>query len=373
MFGKTQKPSESKTAADAAGEDVAGDMALDTLAGFLRSMAEFALEHDAMDVATFRATAEAWAKHVTIATPPPGAGPEDGKTRKGRREWEGLRRFVREYCQLTSKRVVEVSTDLRQVIWVFIRNLSQAFAEDAEVHGKVRFQLVRLESLVEASGTAELKREVLGTVTMLKDLLEERSQRQTKQMQSLGAQVQTLGHELESARKESETDPLTRISNRKAFDEYLSRSVEVHKAFSNPMSMLIVDIDHFKTVNDSCGHVTGDDVLCQVADALIKVFLRKNDFVSRLGGDEFAIILRDTGEGDARVLAERVLGRIRALRVAAPNEQTVEVSVSIGLATMERDDDEKTWLARADRCLYAAKAEGRDRVSTKTASGSEGA
>jgi len=339
-------------------------MALDTLAGILRSMAEFALEQEGTDIPTFRAAAEAWAKHVTLATPPPGLGAEDAKTRKGRREWEGVRRFVREYCQSSTKRVAEVSTDLRHVIWVFIRSFSQAFTEDEEVDERVRFQLIRLESLVEANATAELKREVLGTVGMLKALLEERSQRQTKQMQLLGAQVRTLGHQLEFARKESETDPLTRISNRKAFDEYLARSVEVHKAFSDPMSMLIVDIDHFKAVNDSCGHVIGDEVLRQVADALVKVFLRKNDFVSRLGGDEFAIILRETGVVDARSLAERVLGRIRALRVAASDEQTIEVTVSIGLAAIDGGDDEKTWLDRADRGLYAAKEGGRDRVAT---------
>ena len=348
---------------EVAGENAAGDMALDTLAGILRSMAEFALEQEGMDIPTFRAAAEAWAKHVTLATPPPGLGTDDAKTRKGRREWEGVRRFVREYCQSSTKRVAEVSTDLRHVIWVFIRSLSQAFAEDEGVDERVRLQLIRLESLVEANATAELKREVLGTVGMLKALLEERSQRQTKQMQLLGTQVRTLGHQLEFARKESETDPLTRISNRKAFDEYLARSVEVHKAFSDPMSMLIIDIDHFKAVNDSCGHVIGDEVLRQVADALVKVFLRKNDFVSRLGGDEFAIILRETGIVDARALAERVLGRIRALRVAAPDEKTLEVTVSIGLAAIDGSDDEKTWLDRADRGLYAAKEGGRDRVA----------
>jgi hypothetical protein len=83
MFGKSQKPSEGKEPADPAGGNVAGDMALDTLAGVLRSMAEFALEQDATDIPTFRATAEAWAKHVTLATAPPGAAEDDAKTRKG--------------------------------------------------------------------------------------------------------------------------------------------------------------------------------------------------------------------------------------------------------------------------------------------------
>jgi len=370
MFGKGQKAPDSKSTEEAGHEaepctaPPVGDMAVDTLAGVLRSMAEFALEQDATDIPTFRVTAEAWAKHVTLATSPPGAHEDDLRARKGRREWEGVRRFVRDYCQSSAKRVSDVTTDLRQVIWVFIRNLSQAFTDDEDIDGRVRLQLGRLEQLVEANSTADLKREVMDAVGMLKATLTERSARQQKQMQLLGTQVQTLGSELESARRDSETDPLTRISNRKAFDEYLARSVEIYRAFATPMSMLVLDIDCFKMVNDNNGHITGDDVLREVADSVVKVFLRKNDFVARLGGDEFAIVLRETGARDATSLADRVLGRIRALRIPTSNDQVLQVTVSIGLAEIQPNDDEKSWFERADKCLYAAKQDGRDRLST---------
>jgi diguanylate cyclase len=361
MFGRAPRPPANPPPSDEdKPETIAGDMALDTLAGVLRSLADFALEQDGSDIATFRATAEAWAKHVTLATAPPGSAEDDAKTRKGRREWEGVRRFVRDYLQGSAKRVGEVSTDLRQVIWVFIRNISQAFAADEAIDGRLLVQLGRLETLVEANSTADLKREVLDAVGMLKSLIAERSDRHQKQLQVLGAQVRSLGHELESARKESETDPLTRISNRKAFDEYLARSVEMHKAFGDSMVMLIIDVDHFKAVNDSYGHITGDEVLRQVADALVKVFLRKKDFVSRLGGDEFAVILRETKLADARTLADRVLGRIRSLLIATTNDETINVTASIGLGQIREGDDEKAWFERTDRGLYAAKQSGRN-------------
>jgi diguanylate cyclase len=364
MFGRSPKKQDDSPAAKPDGDSGYGEMALDTLAGILRSMADYALEQDGTDIPSFRAAAEAWAKHVTLATPPPGAHEDDSKTRGGRREWEGVRRFVREYCRCSSKRVSEVTTDLRQVIWVFIRNLSQAFTQDEEVDSRLRVQMARLEQLVHASEAADLKREVLDAVTMLQGILEDRSQRHRKQLQVLGAEVRTLGHELESARRESETDPLTRISNRKAFDDYLARSVEIHQAFHDPMSMLIVDVDHFKTVNDSSGHITGDEVLQQVADAVVKVFLRKNDFVARIGGDEFAVILRETKLDDARALAERVVGRVRSLLIATSNGEKRTVTVSIGLAAIAIGDDQKTWFDRTDRYLYAAKEAGRDRVSS---------
>jgi diguanylate cyclase len=371
MFGRSPKKDENKkdedvAAANSTVESNQGEMALDTLAAILRSMADYALEQEGVDVAAFRTLAEAWAKHVSLATPPPGAHEDDAKTRGGRREWEGVRRFVREYCRSSAKRVSDVTTDLRQVIWVFIRNLNQAFAQDQNVDGRLCMQMDRLEQLVHGSQTGDLKREVMDAVAMLKSILEERAQRHEKQLQVLGAQVRSLGHELESARRESETDPLTRIGNRKAFDDYLARTVEIHKAFGDPMSMLVVDVDHFKAVNDSAGHITGDEVLQQVADAVVKVFLRKNDFVARIGGDEFAVILRETKLEDARVLAERVASRVRALLIATSNGEKRNVTVSIGLSQIASGEDEKTWLERCDRCLYAAKEAGRDRVSSGT-------
>lgn len=364
MFRRSPKKDEDVAVANPTGDSNQGEMALDTLASILRSMADYALEQEGVDVAAFRTLAEAWAKHVSLATAPPGTHEDDAKTRGGRREWEGVRRFVREYCRSSAKRVTDVTTDLRQVIWVFIRNLNQAFAQDQDVDGRLCSQMDRLEQLVHGSQTGDLKREVMDAVGMLKAILEERAQRHQKQLQVLGAQVRSLGHELESARRESETDPLTRIGNRKAFDEYLARTVEIHKAFGDPMSMLVVDVDHFKGVNDSAGHVTGDEVLQQVADAVVKVFLRKNDFVARIGGDEFAVILRETKLADARVLAERVASRVRSLLIATSNGEKRTVTVSIGLAQIAPGEDEKSWLERCDRCLYAAKEGGRDRVSS---------
>jgi len=362
MFGKAPRPPETNPPEDGPASNQVADGALDTVATILRSVAEFALEQDGTDVPSFRATAEAWAKHVTLATAPPGVPEDDARTRKGRREWESVRRFVREYCQNSCRRAVTVTADLRQVIWVFIRNLSQAFTQDEEIDGRLHVQMSRLETLVESNATDELKREVLDAVVTLKQILKERAERQHKQMEVLGDQVRALGDDLECARRESETDPLTRVPNRKGFDEYVARSVEMHKAFGQAMSLLIVDVDHFKTVNDSNGHMTGDGVLRNVANSLVKVFLRKNDFVARLGGDEFAVVLRETSEADARVLAERVLARIRALRVAGTATEALAVTVSIGLARIQIDDDEKTWFERADRALYVAKQNGRDRV-----------
>ena len=337
-------------------------MALDTLASILRSLAEFALDQEGTDVRTFCQEAEAWAQHVTVAAPAPGAIEPAAGGAAGRRDWQGIRQFVREYCRSSAKHAASVTADLRDVIWVFIRNFSQAFALDEETDERIRQQVERLEKLVTASAAAELKREALDAIGSLTLAVEERRERQRARMASLGETVRTLGDELETARREGETDPLTRVFNRKAFDAYLERSVEIFRAFRQQACLLVIDVDRFKGINDALGHTVGDQVLRVVADAIVRVFLRKSDFVARFGGDEFAVVLRETALENALSLAERVLVRARGVKIPTGGGE-VAVTLSIGAAAIEAGDDARSWFDRADKGLYASKTAGRDRVA----------
>ncbi|WP_295589900.1 diguanylate cyclase [uncultured Lamprocystis sp.] len=368
MFGrKPREPASTPSTTPVAlieGDDQLGRMAVDALASTLRSMREFALEQDEVDLDTFREHAEAWARHVTLGTPPPGAATLTGDTEgpTGWRDWRGIRQFVRDYCQGTALHASSVTSDLRDVIWVFIRNFSQAFTRDEESDVQIRQQIARLERLVVEDGAAaDLKREVLDVVGRLTQAYEERWQNQRQQMAALDQTVRTLGDALESAKKEGETDPLTRVGNRKALDTYLERSVEIHRAFRQPCSVLLVDLDHFKDLNDTLGHAAGDQVLVAVAKTIVLLFLPKNDFVARFGGDEFAVVLRETAVQDAVRLADRVLANIRAC-VLTVDGQRVTLSCSIGAAALEIADTPRSWFERADRGLYAAKSAGRNQV-----------
>jgi len=338
------------------------EQAVDTLGAVLRSMAEFALQQEQTDTDSFREVAEAWAQHVLLAAPSPGALATVARppaSDSGRRDWEGVRRFVHAYCRSSSSHAANVAGDLREVIWVFVRNFTESFSTEEATDERLQAQLARLERLVDASDVAQLKREVLDTVGTLTQALGERRARQRAQMATLGETVRALGDELASARRDGETDPLTRLFNRKALDAYVEESVRMFGAFRQDTCLLLIDVDQFKTINDAWGHPAGDDVLRQVADALARVFMRKSDFVARYGGDEFAVVLREAALGDAARLAERVLSRMRVLRIPAGDRQ-IGVTVSIGAAALGREDDAKRWFERADRGLYAAKAAGRD-------------
>jgi diguanylate cyclase len=333
------------------------DMALDTLGAVLRTMGDHALDQEKMDAAAFSALAERWAQHVLLAAP----APSSVSGTDVRRNWLGVREFVEDYCRGAGSHSRTVTGDLRQVVWVFIQNLSHAFAQDEQTDARLRDQLARLEKLAESSTTGELKREVLATVMTVSQTVEDRRKRQREQMDVLGAQVRSLGTELESARRESETDPLTRLYNRKALDEYLARSIELYRAFAHETCLLLIDVDRFKGINDGFGHITGDEVLRKVADSVMRTFLRKNDFVARYGGDELAVVLRETSVTDTLHLAERLMKSIRGIEIERTGHR-LSITTSIGVARLTPGHDIAGWLEAADKALYKAKQEGRNRA-----------
>ncbi|MGX5201579.1 GGDEF domain-containing protein [Aliikangiella sp. IMCC44632] len=154
-------------------------------------------------------------------------------------------------------------------------------------------------------------------------------------------------------------DPLTQISNRAAFDEAISREVCNFKRHLTNFSLLVIDIDWFKQVNDTYGHLAGDSVLKSVAQT-IKSTLRRSDEVFRYGGEEFVVILSNTPVEGARFIAERVRKAIKKLTIKS--HEKINVTASIGVAAPSTVQDASDTLYQADKALYQAKEEGRDKV-----------
>ncbi len=169
----------------------------------------------------------------------------------------------------------------------------------------------------------------------------------------------------------SYTDALTGLPNRRRFDEVLKRAWKSARRTAKPLTLLIVDADHFKRYNDRYGHAVGDAVLQGLAQGLAKSVYRPNDLVSRVGGEEFALLLPDTDETGALRVADEVHARIAGLAVGSAGIGAGAVTVSIGLASVDdRDADAADLHRRADEALYAAKAGGRNR--TVRARGTDG-
>ena len=156
-------------------------------------------------------------------------------------------------------------------------------------------------------------------------------------------------------------DPLTDTGNRIAMDQTLQREIELARRHMQPLSLLMLDIDHFKQVNDTHGHGAGDDVLKAVA-ASIKNQLRNVDMVFRYGGEEFLILLSNTSREAAALVGERLRCAVQAEDYPA-NGCTVELTVSLGCSTLLPGESAESLLRRADSALYVAKREGRIRLA----------
>ncbi|RME35670.1 MAG: GGDEF domain-containing protein [Gammaproteobacteria bacterium] len=156
------------------------------------------------------------------------------------------------------------------------------------------------------------------------------------------------------------TDPVTGLNNRSALEQALEHQVELARRHGNPLSLLMVDIDFFKLVNDRHGHLAGDSLLRELGTRLVEC-VRRSDVIFRYGGEEFSILLNNTDLAGARRLAERVRIAIEEKPFAHGHKQ-IPITVSVGVATLNKNEDGRSLVARADRALYQAKEAGRNQV-----------
>ncbi|HHH43264.1 MAG TPA: diguanylate cyclase [Gammaproteobacteria bacterium] len=177
------------------------------------------------------------------------------------------------------------------------------------------------------------------------------------------AEIDTLRAELDRVRKEAVRDPLTGLSNRRAFDECLADSLDQTLQELKRICLLMIDVDHFKDINDRHGHQIGDKILQYIASVLRKNFKGK-DLVSRYGGDEFAVIVENAPSAGVYNIAETVRRQIdeSSLKRTDTGEPLGDVTVSIGFECARPGDTPEKLLDRADKALYQAKLDGRNRV-----------
>lgn len=170
-----------------------------------------------------------------------------------------------------------------------------------------------------------------------------------------------LGRRIDELRRLSTTDPLTGLANQRAFQARLRDEWQRARRYTSPLSLLLIDVDGLKQINDKRGHAAGDQVLRAAAHA-INATMRVTDFGARWGGDKFAIVAPNTVRRSAHRLAQRLLGQV----VRQATARDVAVTISVGVATLEPESHPSAtveWLLNAaDAALYRAKSNGRNRV-----------
>ncbi len=192
--------------------------------------------------------------------------------------------------------------------------------------------------------------------------MEQRAKNLEGELQASSQQVSELRTKLADVRKESLTDPLTNIANRKAFDDAASAGAAA-AADGEAVTLLICDIDHFKKFNDSWGHQTGDQVLRLVASCLSEN-VKGRDTAARYGGEEFAVLLRGTGLTDATRIADQIRQTVQAKKLVKKSTGDIlgTITISIGVAQFGANEAVEAVVRRADACLYGAKHNGRNLV-----------
>jgi diguanylate cyclase (GGDEF)-like protein len=163
-----------------------------------------------------------------------------------------------------------------------------------------------------------------------------------------------------SAVRAAQKDPLTGINNRAAMDSSLAREIEMARRHRMPLSLIVMDIDKFKSINDTYGHATGDEIIKSFAQ-VVNGIIRKTDMLFRYGGEEFVVIMSNTGRDGSMLLAERIRRGIERMEVLLPQRRS-PVTVSLGVASLKGKEGAKAFFERADQALYQAKTSGRNSV-----------
>ncbi len=171
------------------------------------------------------------------------------------------------------------------------------------------------------------------------------------------------GDETKKWKTKALVDSLTGALNRTAYNMSMEQTIRQFKRYEEPTVLAVVDIDHFKSFNDSYGHKVGDNVLKVVAASIVNS-VRPSDLVFRYGGEEFTILLKRINTESAQVVAERIRENVEYLKVLHEG-QKLGVTITIGLTSLNKKDTEETWFERADQAMYLAKERGRNCIQVK--------
>lgn len=232
----------------------------------------------------------------------------------------------------------------------------------AIAYGNQRDELFRTQelALMQASMEKEAQIEALKLQENTQEELEYKVQERTLELEIALRELSETNNELE---QQTLTDSLTGIRNRKHFDKKYLQEIRRCRREQTQLSIVMLDIDHFKSINDTHGHVAGDEVIKEVASVLMRNLKRTTDDACRYGGEEFALILPNTDLEGAMQVAEAVREQVASLQLDVDGN-TLNITLSAGVATtvVTTNDDEKKLLEQADKALYQAKRSGRNRV-----------
>jgi diguanylate cyclase (GGDEF)-like protein len=253
--------------------------------------------------------------------------------------------------------------DFKNIIWDFADQLSED-AKYEQIHNEeIKTNLNHLREAVESNSIDDLRVKSREFIDMYIEYQYRRDQKRQETIQKVEKNLTSVKKKLVEVNENMRIDHLTKAYNRMSFDEQIQKNYHLFELSKTPVSLLSLDIDFFKKINDSYGHDIGDYVLVECVKLLKEACNKDGQFVARVGGEEFIIILPDCKIDDAIKKADEILNKVRK-EVFVHENLEIKFTVSIGVAEATIGESLTKWIKRADEALYHSKQYGRNRYST---------
>lgn len=229
----------------------------------------------------------------------------------------------------------------------------------AQSNSSLQTHMEKLEAVSEPAEILQLASEIIRETSTFIDA----TQTFEESLRDTASEIDQLKSDLDKARQQAFNDALTGLMNRRGFDNSLEKTIHDAREKNTPLCLLLIDIDHFKKVNDTHGHLVGDKVLRGLSKLLVNK-MRGNDFLSRYGGEEFAVILPNTPITGAFTVAENLRKSAQKLRLTnvKTGSKLTEITISIGATCYRKGEGIEDFISRCDKALYRAKNRGRNKA-----------
>lgn len=284
------------------------------------------------------------------------------KIRSIRSCFEGEKKPILSFIRRQKDYLKEREEEFKGIIDLLTRGVAALNAENQEFNGRIYEKSEKIEKISLLDDIKKIKQDLKVELDQMRETVRDKQNRDAKRVERLSQQVGALRQELEKVKTESSKDGLTGVFNRSAFDARMRILVDRNSIRGFSFSLLMMDIDNFKKINDSFGHPVGDRVLLALVQKC-REFVRKDDFFARYGGEEFTLILPGASLRNALKMARRICRGVASTRYAVSDimgGDPISFTVSIGASTFRKGDTVASLIDRADKALYTAKRSGKN-------------
>lgn len=273
-----------------------------------------------------------------------------------------IRQFFSSYRIDEYSYIQNTFDDFKRIVWDFADQLSEDIEFETSKDRQLAVNLQDLKEAVEANSIETLRLKSREFINSYVEYQNQKNELRNKRIVSVKKNLDTIKKQLTEANNSLNVDHLTSASNRKGFDDYIKKLTHIHAIEKTPLSLIILDIDFFKKINDSYGHDTGDFVLKECVRLLKSVFNQPGEMVARVGGEEFAIVMPAHSIEQCVDRAQQAQNVIRK-EVFIQGGIEIRFTVSMGIAQILDKESVSDWLKRADTALYQSKNSGRNKFT----------